>query len=51
MTPNPEIVYSGDSVKRAAEVMRQINVGAVPVLDGGVEPFMVEQTHNKEVRL
>ncbi|MFO7964114.1 MAG: CBS domain-containing protein [Desulfobacterales bacterium] len=34
MTQNPEFVYSGDSVKRAAEVMRQVNAGAVPIFDG-----------------
>jgi CBS domain-containing protein len=34
MTRNPEIVRSGDSVKRAAEIMKQINVGVVPVFNG-----------------
>jgi CBS domain-containing protein len=34
MTRNPEIVRSGDSVKKAAELMKQINVGVLPVFDG-----------------
>jgi CBS domain-containing protein len=34
MTQNPEFVRSNDPVKKAAEVMKQINVGAVPVIDG-----------------
>jgi predicted transcriptional regulator len=35
MTRNPEAVRSSDNVKKAAEVMKRINVGVVPVFDGG----------------
>jgi CBS domain-containing protein len=35
MTRNPEIVGSGDPVKKAAELMEKNNVGAVPVFDEG----------------
>jgi CBS domain-containing protein len=34
MTRNPEKISAGDSVLKAAEVMKQLNVGAVPVVDG-----------------
>jgi CBS domain-containing protein len=34
MTRNPEIVRSEDSVKRAAEIMKRLNVGVVPVYNG-----------------
>lgn len=34
MIRNPEKIGPGDPVKRAAEVMRLLNVGAVPVIDG-----------------
>lgn len=34
MTRNPACARSDDSVKKAAEIMKEINVGAVPVLEG-----------------
>jgi CBS domain-containing protein len=34
MTRNPEKIRSSDPVKKAAELMKQLNVGAVPVVDG-----------------
>ena len=33
MTPNPEVVTGEDPVSRAAEIMRDRNVGIVPVVD------------------
>lgn len=35
MTPNPQAVAPDDSVRRAAELMDQLNVGALPVCDDG----------------
>ncbi|WP_447954064.1 CBS domain-containing protein [Sphingopyxis chilensis] len=35
MTPNPQTVAPDDSVRRAAELMDQFNVGALPVCDDG----------------
>jgi CBS domain-containing protein len=34
MTPNPEIVRFEDPVIKAAKVMKEINVGAIPIFDG-----------------
>ncbi|HEU0012588.1 MAG TPA: CBS domain-containing protein [Longimicrobium sp.] len=34
MTPDPAVVTPGDTVRRAAEVMRDQGVGLVPVVDG-----------------
>lgn len=34
MTQNPEVVRFDDSVKSAAQVMKNLNIGAVPVVDG-----------------
>jgi CBS domain-containing protein len=33
MTPNPECVTREDSLERAAEIMRDADIGAVPVVD------------------
>jgi CBS domain-containing protein len=33
MTPNPECVTRDDTVTRAAEIMRDVDVGIVPVVD------------------
>jgi CBS domain-containing protein len=33
MTPNPECVTREDSITRAAEIMRDVDVGIVPVVD------------------
>lgn len=35
MTPNPQAVALDDSVRRAAELMDELNVGALPVCDDG----------------
>jgi CBS domain-containing protein len=33
MTENPECVSEGDTVERAAQLMRDLNVGMIPVVD------------------
>jgi CBS domain-containing protein len=33
MTENPECVTEGDSIERAAQLMRELNVGMIPVVD------------------
>ena len=33
MTPGPVTAIPGDSVRRAADIMRELNVGAVPVVE------------------
>ncbi len=33
MTPNPQVVTAQDTINRAAEIMRDANVGSVPVVD------------------
>lgn len=33
MTPNPEALTAADSVQRAAQMMRDLNVGIIPVVD------------------
>lgn len=33
MTAHPRTVLPGDPVRRAAEIMRELNIGAVPVVD------------------
>lgn len=33
MTENPECVTEGDTVEHAAQLMRQLNVGMIPVVD------------------
>jgi CBS domain-containing protein len=33
MTENPECVTEGDTVQHAAQLMRQLNVGLIPVVD------------------
>lgn len=33
MTPNPQVVTADDTINRAAEIMRDANVGSVPVVD------------------
>jgi CBS domain-containing protein len=33
MTANPVAVVPGDSIREAADVMRELNIGAVPVVD------------------
>ena len=33
MTPNPQVVTASDSISRAAEIMRDSDVGVVPVVD------------------
>lgn len=33
MTANPVAVVPGDSIRQAADVMRELNIGAVPVVD------------------
>ena len=35
MTPNPRTVTSGDSIQNAAQIMRDADTGAVPVVDNG----------------
>ena len=35
MTSNPECVSPGDSIQRAARIMRDCDTGAVPVVDNG----------------
>lgn len=35
MTPNPEKIRSSDPVEKAADSMKQLNVGVIPVVDGG----------------
>jgi len=34
MTRNPEIIHANDPVKKAAKLMKDLNVGAVPVFEG-----------------
>lgn len=34
MTRNPEIVHANDPIRKAAELMKDLNVGAVPVFEG-----------------
>lgn len=34
MTPNPEMIQSSDTVQKAAELMKDIDVGIVPVFEG-----------------
>ena len=33
MTPQPEVVTASDSIQRAAEIMREFDVGFVPIVD------------------
>lgn len=33
MTPKPETLTASDSIRRAAELMRELNVGIIPVVD------------------
>src|SRR6185436_7067841 len=33
MTPNPDVVTPDDSIQKAAQIMRDSNVGMVPVVD------------------
>jgi CBS domain-containing protein len=35
MTPNPVTVTPADSVRKAADIMREYNIGAVPVVEMG----------------
>ena len=35
MTPNPQCVAPGDSIQNAARIMRDLDTGAVPVVDNG----------------
>ena len=35
MTPNPQCVAPGDSIQHAARIMRDLDTGAVPVVDNG----------------
>jgi CBS domain-containing protein len=35
MTPNPRFVSPGDSIQNAARIMRDLDTGAVPVVDNG----------------
>ena len=35
MTPNPRTVQPGDTLQSAAQVMDELNVGVLPVTDGG----------------
>jgi CBS domain-containing protein len=35
MTENPECVTESDSIERAAQLMRELNVGLLPVVDDG----------------
>ena len=35
MTPNPQCVSPGDSIQNAARIMRDLDTGAVPVVDNG----------------
>jgi len=35
MTPNPQCVSPGDTIQSAARIMRDIDTGAVPIVDNG----------------
>ena len=35
MTPDPQTVRSGDTLQSAAQLMDELNVGVLPVVDGG----------------
>lgn len=35
MTPNPQTVQPGDTLQSAAQLMDELNVGVLPVVDGG----------------
>ncbi len=41
MTPNPKTVKTSDSIQTAAQIMRDEDTGAVPVVDGGRVTGMV----------
>ena len=41
MTPNPKTVKASDSIQTAAQIMRDEDTGAVPVVDGGRVTGMV----------
>jgi CBS domain-containing protein len=44
MTRNPEMIRSGDSVIKAAEMMKKMNIGAVPVSeDGGAVGILTDR--------
>jgi CBS domain-containing protein len=34
MTKNPESIHADDTIKKAAKMMKDLNVGALPVVDG-----------------
>ena len=40
MTPDPFTVTPGDSIGRAAEVMRNVGIGAVPVVTADNAPYL-----------
>lgn len=40
MTPDPFSVTLSDSVRRAADVMRELNIGAVPVVEDADSPVL-----------
>lgn len=49
MTTDPECVRAGDTIERAAEVMRDIDVGLVPVVDGADEPRLIGVVTDRDI--
>lgn len=49
MTTDPECVRANDSIQHAAEVMRDVNVGLVPVVDGGETPRLIGVVTDRDI--
>ena len=49
MTTDPECVRAGDTIEHAAEVMRDISVGLVPVVDGADKPRLIGVVTDRDI--
>lgn len=49
MTTDPECVRASDPIERAAEVMRDVSVGLVPVVDGADEPRLIGVVTDRDI--
>lgn len=49
MTTDPECVHAGDTIEHAAEVMRDISVGLIPVVDGDERPRLIGVVTDRDI--
>ena len=49
MTPNPSVVASTDRITRAAEIMRDLGIGAVPVVDDQEIPVLLGLITDRDI--